>query len=201
MKKSEFISLLSSHLSMLPPEVRSELMEDYEAHFAFGLQNGRTEEDIVRELGDPVELAQEALENRVNPQHPLYWFGDRPEGQTAPAPAAKTNNRHRLMTSAVYTGLFFLNLVMLPLLTAFWALGLAVAVTALAGILSPAALLLEYIFNDAFHLTKAFAVLAMIGIGILLAVATRYLYSNLIKLSASYWAWNVRVAKGDNTNE
>ncbi|AZK45823.1 HAAS signaling domain-containing protein [Paenibacillus lentus] len=199
MKKKEFISLLSSHLSALPPEEQSELLEDYESHFAFGLQNGRTEEEIVRELGDPAELAQEALANRVNPLHPLYWFGEPPEGQTSTslAPAAQTSSRHQMITSAIYTGLFFLNLVILPLLAALWALGLAIALTAMAGILSPAALLLEYIFNNVFQPTKAFAVLAMVGIGILIAVGTRHLYSNLIKLSASYWAWNVRVAKGD----
>lgn len=201
MKKSEFISLLSSHLSALPPEELSELLEDYESHFAFGLQNGRTEEEIVRELGDPAELAQEALDNRVSPQHPLYWFGEPPEGQTSPVPAAQTSSRPRMVTSAIYTGLFFLNLVMLPLLAAIWTLGLAIALTAVTGILSPAALLLEYIFNDVFHPTKAFAVLAMVGIGILIAVGTRYLYSNLIILSASYWAWNVRVAKGDTVYE
>lgn len=201
MKKREFISLLSSHLSVLPPEEQRELLEDYEAHFAFGLQNGRTEEDIVRELGDPTELAREALDNRVNPQHPLYWFGEPPEGQTPSVPSAEAGSRQPIMTAAIYTGLFFLNLITMPLLIALWALGLAIAMTAVAGILSPVALLLEYIFNGAFYPAKAFAVLVMIGIGILFAIVSRNVYSSLIKLSASYWAWNVRVAKGEKINE
>lgn len=210
MNKSEFISLLSSHLSALPPEERSELMEDYEAHFAFALQNGKTEEEIVRELGDPAELAQEALGNRVAPQHPLYWFGDRPEGQAAGTPAAQApaaqvpaaaRPRYRKAAPAVYTGLFFLNLLMMPLLAALWAFGLSIALAAVAGIFSPAFLLLEYAFNGAFQPAKAFAVLTMVGLGIFLAIGSRYAYSNITKLSASYWAWNVRAAKGVKINE
>ncbi|WHX48831.1 DUF1700 domain-containing protein [Paenibacillus woosongensis] len=201
MTKSEFISLLSTHLSALPPEERHELMEDYEAHFAFGLQNGKTEEEIVRELGDPVELAQEALGNRSAPQHPLYWFGEPPQGQTDAIPTGDRGTRYRKAAPAVYAGLFFLNLVMMPLLASLWAAALALALGAVGGIVSPAALLLEYAFNGALLPAKAFAALTLVGIGIFLAISTRHAYSGILKLSASYWAWNVRVAKGVKINE
>ncbi|GAA0136457.1 hypothetical protein YSY43_32980 [Paenibacillus sp. YSY-4.3] len=201
MNKSEFMSLLSIHLSVLPPEERNELMEDYEAHFAFGLQNGKTEEEIVRELGEPAELAQEALGNRPAPQHHLYWFGESPQEQTDEVPPGNRGNRHRKAAPAIYAGLFFLNLVMMPLLVALWASGLALALGAVGGIMSPAALLLEYAVNGALLPAKAFAALTLVGIGIFLAISTRHAYSGIIKLSASYWAWNVRVAKGVKINE
>lgn len=43
MNKEQFLMQLQGHLSVLPPEEYHELMEDYEAHFAFGLQSGKTE--------------------------------------------------------------------------------------------------------------------------------------------------------------
>ncbi|WP_019635503.1 DUF1700 domain-containing protein [Paenibacillus fonticola] len=201
MNKSEFISLLSNHLSALPPEERNELMEDYEAHFAFGLQNGKTEEEIVRELGDPAELAQEALGNRSVPLNPLYWFGEQPQGQTSTAPPETSDIPYRKAASAIYAGLFFLNLVMLPLLAVIWAFGLALVLAAVSGMISPVFLVLEYVFNGPFLPAKAFAALTMVGIGIFLAMGSRRAFSGIIKLSASYWAWNVRVAKGVKINE
>lgn len=45
----------------LPPEDSDEILAEYSAHFAFGEQQGRTEEEIARELGDPEELAVELL--------------------------------------------------------------------------------------------------------------------------------------------
>lgn len=74
MTKAQFMATLRLKLSVLPPEECNELMEDYESHFAFGLQNGKTEEEIVAELGDPEELAKEALGSRYVPEQPIYWF-------------------------------------------------------------------------------------------------------------------------------
>lgn len=74
MTKAQFMTMLRMKLSMLPPEEYNELMEDYESHFAFGMQNGKTEEEIVAELGDPEELAKEALGSRYIPERPVYWF-------------------------------------------------------------------------------------------------------------------------------
>ncbi|GIO71388.1 hypothetical protein J27TS7_09020 [Paenibacillus dendritiformis] len=48
-------------LMSLPAEDRDEILAEYSAHFAFGEQQGRTEEEIARELGDPEELAVELI--------------------------------------------------------------------------------------------------------------------------------------------
>lgn len=143
MNKNEFIALLRAHLSVLPPEEQNELLEDYEAHFEFGLQSGKTEEEIVLELGEPAELAKEALGNRYIPQDHVYWYGPDPAGRAnAPEPnftARAENDRPAGNTPAytgpgltavkrrgvftgvmVYIGLFFLNLIVVPLLLSLW---------------------------------------------------------------------------------
>ncbi|RJG26522.1 DUF1700 domain-containing protein [Paenibacillus thiaminolyticus] len=61
MHKEYFLLKLKYGLMSLPPEDRDEILAEYSAHFAFGEQQGRTEEEIARELGDPEELAVELL--------------------------------------------------------------------------------------------------------------------------------------------
>ena len=88
MTKAKFMATLRLKLSVLPPEECNELMEDYESHFAFGLQNGKTEEEIVAELGDPEDLAKEALGSRYEPEQPIYWFNPKKpkDGHVQPPP-------------------------------------------------------------------------------------------------------------------
>lgn len=59
--KEYFLLKLKYGLMSLPAEDRDEILAEYSAHFAFGEQQGRTEEEIARELGDPEELAVELL--------------------------------------------------------------------------------------------------------------------------------------------
>ncbi|MGG3839082.1 DUF1700 domain-containing protein [Paenibacillus thiaminolyticus] len=61
MHKEYFLLKLKYGLMSLPPGERDEILAEYSAHFAFGEQQGRTEEEIARELGDPEELAVELL--------------------------------------------------------------------------------------------------------------------------------------------
>ncbi|RRJ62490.1 DUF1700 domain-containing protein [Paenibacillus oralis] len=221
MNKNEFIALLRAHLSVLPPEEQNELLEDYEAHFEFGLQSGKTEEEIVLELGEPAELAKEALGNRYIPQDHVYWYGPDPAGRAgAPEPnhvapaepdrpakdapgyagpgltAAK--RRGTFAGVMVYIGLFFLNLIVVPLLLSLWSAFAGFAAIALGGIISPLALGLEFAVHHQFNLGKLFMAVACIGVGILLAVGSRNLFIGLRRLSIGYWNWNIRMAKGRN---
>lgn len=61
MHKQLFMLQLKMGLLSLPEEERNEILAEYDAHFEFSKQQGRTEEEIARELGDPEELAAELL--------------------------------------------------------------------------------------------------------------------------------------------
>lgn len=61
MHKQLFMLQLKMGLLSLPEAERNEILAEYDAHFEFSKQQGRTEEDIARELGDPEELAAELL--------------------------------------------------------------------------------------------------------------------------------------------
>ncbi len=204
MNKDQFMAQLHDHLSVLPPEERSELMEDYEAHFTFALQNGKTEEEIAHELGHPAELAKEAIDGRFIPKEPVYWFNPEiPDPGPVQAPVQQQSVRRRsgFTTTMVYIGLCFLNLILVPLLFSFWAVGISLVVSALAGIISPLGVALDYAFGHGFFAAKGYATVALVGVGILLAIASRYVLKALVRISVSYWGWNVRVAKGGTGHE
>lgn len=59
MTKQEYLDKLQAALGEKVPELMQEVMEDYEVHFAFGLKNGKTEEQICEELGDIEEFVEE----------------------------------------------------------------------------------------------------------------------------------------------
>lgn len=63
MNKKEFIAALEKNLIRLPKNDRDDILSDYEAHFAMGIEKGKTEEEIASALGDPKELAERYLEN------------------------------------------------------------------------------------------------------------------------------------------
>jgi len=62
MKKNEFISALEKALAELNSDERREIISDFQEHFANGLAGGKTEEEVARELGDPVTLAGQYTE-------------------------------------------------------------------------------------------------------------------------------------------
>ncbi len=59
MNRAAFINRLRQGLSGLPQSYIDDVLADYEEHFAEGLANGRSEDDVAAALGDPARLARE----------------------------------------------------------------------------------------------------------------------------------------------
>jgi len=59
MNKQEYMKALSDALEEFEESVRKEIIEDYEDHFAAGAANGKTEEQVVAELGSIEELVND----------------------------------------------------------------------------------------------------------------------------------------------
>ncbi|CAM3368885.1 putative membrane protein [Paenibacillus sp. LBL] len=182
MTKKQFISILESRLAALPPHERREFIEDVVSHFDIGMQNGRSEQEIARELGDPFEMAKEALGDRyVDMEIPV------------PASAGKPSSFGKI---AMGTGLFFCAMVMIPFLAALWSGGVAIAAGSLATLLSPVLVLLDYMVNGTFYPAKLFLSVSFVGIGILLGYLTRSIISGLLSITLGYSRWNTRMMKG-----
>lgn len=72
MNRQIFMSELYNSLYFLPESERRDITEDYEEHFREGIKNGKTEEQICRELGNPREIANSY---RKTPQNHEKRFG------------------------------------------------------------------------------------------------------------------------------
>lgn len=179
MNKTQFLSILETRLAPLSREERNELLSDVESHFEFGLQNGRTEEEIARELGDPFEIAREALGDRFTDM-PIYL-------QKSPPATGRI---------FIGIGLFFCGLVAVPFLIALCAGGIGLAAGTAAAILSPVLVLLDYLFNGTFYPAKLFLSISIVGVGILLAYLVKWILVGLMMLVRGYFRWNIRMVKG-----
>lgn len=59
MTKQQFIARLKSRLSNLDRQTMEDILYDYEEHFAIGMENGKSEEEICRALGLPEQIASQ----------------------------------------------------------------------------------------------------------------------------------------------
>lgn len=62
MSKEEFLRELERKLHVLNEQERRDVLEDYAQHIDLKIKNGQSEEEAVRSLGDPGELAAEMLD-------------------------------------------------------------------------------------------------------------------------------------------
>lgn len=62
MTKSEYMEALQKKLECFNRELQQEIVEDYEQHFAEGIAAGKTEEEIVAELGSIEDMIRELSE-------------------------------------------------------------------------------------------------------------------------------------------
>lgn len=89
MTKSEYLDLLRFYLRELPPGVIHDIVKDYEDHFEEGLAAGKTEEQIVRDLGSPKDIAEEIILTEFR----LTGKGSRPRPERQSEPNIN-NTRH-----------------------------------------------------------------------------------------------------------
>ncbi|GKU30259.1 DUF1700 domain-containing protein [Clostridium folliculivorans] len=66
MKKDEFMREMERNLDKVSEAERKEILYDYEEHFRIAMENGKTDEVICMELGNPKEIAHSYIPNYKN---------------------------------------------------------------------------------------------------------------------------------------
>lgn len=101
MNRIEFISKLDNSLKGISYEDKKEIIYDYEEHFTVGIEQGKTEDEIANDLGDPKFIAKQFRND---------YFIKR----------AENNKSASNLMNAIFAsvGVGFLNLLLLPLIIA-----------------------------------------------------------------------------------
>lgn len=68
MTRNEYLFILRKHLQGLNSDEIDDIIIDVASHFDFGTEEGKTEDEICIELGDPVDMAQQ-FTNRSDQQN------------------------------------------------------------------------------------------------------------------------------------
>ncbi|MGJ7916743.1 DUF1700 domain-containing protein [Massilia sp. LXY-6] len=84
MGKLEYLELLKRALLGLPPEVQAKTLGYYEQRFVDGINTGRSEQEVARELDDPTNIAMRLRANSYSAQ-----LGAQAGPQASAQPAAQ----------------------------------------------------------------------------------------------------------------
>ena len=82
MNKTEYMNRMRDLMENVDQDIVEEIMQDYEEHFSMGMKEGRTEEEIAAELGDPEEMAKELKDICGQQQHTEQRSGGEYEPQS-----------------------------------------------------------------------------------------------------------------------
>ncbi|WP_456275183.1 HAAS signaling domain-containing protein [Bacillus sp. AK128] len=182
MENNKFLKRLNELLSKIPEQDRKEMLYDFEEHFSIGVANGRSEQEMIDELGDPNIIARDLLAE--------YRITRAESDQSLP-------NITKAVIATISLSFFNLVFILGPVLGIF---GVYVGLCATAFILtiSPLAIIGSIIFNgfeDVVFLT--FASMVTCSLGILLSIAMIYVGKFLYRTILTYIRFNVRIIKGE----
>jgi len=181
MNKYQFMKLLDSSLKSLSSEERLDILQDFEEHFAVGMEEGKTEEEIAAALGSPQQIAKDLG---------ATYHLEKVEA------TATVGNIFRAVWAVIGLGFFNLLIVLGPFIAvaavafAGWAVGIAFIASPLLVFVNTA------IYPGTFEFFDLFFSLTLSGIGLFIAIgmlpATRVLTKGLVR----YLKFNAKLVKG-----
>ncbi|PAD66047.1 hypothetical protein CHH83_26085 [Bacillus sp. 7586-K] len=184
MSKKQFLLILEKYLRKLPQNEIEEILQDYEEYFTIGIEEGKTESQIIEGLGSPKQLAKEL--NAINAIN-----------------KAEENKSIKSMFTALMSimGLSVMNciiilmsLFVLLILTPFI---LAYIIGVPIMILSPLILIIMGFVNgfSTIGTGEIFEAIKGLLIGSILAVLGYYVGKFFVRLFIKYLKWNTSIVR------
>ncbi|MDP5277095.1 HAAS signaling domain-containing protein [Chengkuizengella axinellae] len=181
MSRNEFISQLESLLESVNQADRNEIIYDYLEHFDIGLANGKSEEELVKELGDPKVIAKDLLADyRVTKAEEDKSIG----------------NMYKAILATFSLSFFNIVFIVGPVIGIFGAY-LALSIAAVVLTISPLLLIPQVIIYGFDNIElNIFATILLCGIGILMSIGMIHTGRFLYNVTLRYIRFNIRVIKG-----
>ena len=190
MTKAEFLQVFERSLTG-SPQVKGEIIGDYEEHFRMGLAAGKSEEEIAAALGDPKTIAKAYNADIL-------------------VEKARTEKSAGNIVRAAFAviSLSFFNLVfvsgiffgLLGTLVGLWVTGAALALSGLAvflaALFSPALPMLLPELEPLAVVGAAFIGVGLMALGLLACLGLYYVTIGAYKLVVKYLQLNLKIIKG-----
>lgn len=191
MKKQEYFDKLELELRRQNVLKVTEILSDYEEHFAMGSSKGKTEEVIVEKLGDPLTVAKAYQAEAL-----ILQIEDAPVQDQA-AYLIRAFLRLVVVTPLNFVMLLGPVLILSVIVFTMWTvvLSLAIAGFGVSGeLLASLSILTSGIWGLAMSLFGGIAIISWTLLGILVMFfITRFLFRTFI----DYLRWNIQFIKGD----
>ncbi|WHX62707.1 DUF1700 domain-containing protein [Peribacillus frigoritolerans] len=184
MNKEQFIKQLNASLTRLSLEEREDILQDYEEYFEIGMEEGKSEQEISKSLGNPRQISKELMAS--------FHLGQVEQTTSA-------GNVMRAVWAVIGLGFFNLVIVLGPFIAL---IGVVIAgwVSAIAFILAPLGALFNLVLGN-FQLFDLFFALGLCGIGIFIAMGMFVATSALTKGFIRYLKFNASLVKGGLKND
>jgi uncharacterized membrane protein len=183
MVRNEYLQKLEAALRDIPDIDRKDMVYDFEEHFTMGLENGKTEEEIIEELGDPTLIAKDLISD---------YLVSKDRDHTAPKIT-------RIVLSSIGLGFFNLVFILGPV-AGLCGIYVGLCATAISFTLSPLLAVYSALIGDMDGISfEIFASLILCGVGILLSVGMLYVGKYLYKVILKYIQFNIKVIMGDQS--
>ncbi|MBC2328770.1 DUF1700 domain-containing protein [Listeria swaminathanii] len=195
MNKQDFLNELNQRLELLDPKERRELLSDYQEHFRNGIEAGKSEEQIVFDLGTPEEIAADILSERnIREEHveAEYYYVPR-----------KNQNENRSVSKQILigVGLFFLDIcLIIPIMVSLWSLVISLWATVGSFLLSPVLLGVMLLFGADFEFYQMFVSIGLVGLGLMLLFVASALTKVTTKATMAIIHWHKYAVKGGGNN-
>ncbi|MBC6296316.1 DUF1700 domain-containing protein [Listeria sp. FSL L7-1517] len=195
MNKQDFLNELNQRLELLDSKERRELLSDYQEHFRNGLEEGKSEEQIVFDLGTPEEIAADILNERDIKEEKVendYYYVPRKN---------QTENRSTGRQLLIGVGLFFLDVcLIIPIIVSLWAVSISLWATVGSFFLTPILLGISLLFGMDFEMYQIFISIGLVGLGLMLLFVTSSLFQFTKKATIGIIQWHKFAVKGGGKN-
>lgn len=192
-KKEEFMDALRHYLSDFGNDEREEILYDYEEHFRIGMESGKTEDELIKELGSPRDIAAQYRNTDDNVQS-----------------NSKANSRQSVGGSiGIFIALAFFNLIFvlgpyLGIVVAIIGMCIGAICTVISGIAISICTILRPIFpgivntpNGIPDISIFFVGIGTTALGILFCIGMFYLVKFFMAITVKYVKWNIKTIKGE----
>jgi len=190
MNEQEFIRILRSRLERtLPEEELTDIVADYAEHFRIGKADGRSEEDLLRSLGSPEDLARE-----IRATHLVKKAED----------VKSCKNLLHAVVATLGLGLFNLVFVVFPFILLVVILFVIALVGVVCAIFGPVAFVLALlqvtgitavaVWQSPFSVV--FLSIGITTLGLLLVIGDFYLARFFYRIAIRYLRWNINIITG-----